>query len=123
MEYWFEQVMDPDSADTPFTRRIDSKLRVGRDGSNDLVIEDGSVSRMHATVEVYNNEVWVRDLDSKNGTWIDDRAVRDAPLRPGSVLRFGRHQRFVVRTVGTVPPVDPALAARRQTLTQRRSQP
>ena len=43
--------------------------------------------------EIVNGVLYVEDLESMNGTWLDGRkleAHRPAPLRPGSIVEFGK---------------------------------
>ena len=59
------------------------------------------VSRRHCCVAEASGKVRVRDLGSLNGTFVNDKLVkREAPLRPGDVLRVGdvryRMERLVV---------------------------
>ena len=63
---------------------------IGSHESNDLVLEDSTVSRFHCEVHVDARGAWVRDLESRNGTLVDGMRVMEAWLRPGSVLRLGR---------------------------------
>lgn len=65
------------------------RLRVGRDPGCDLVIDHPSVSRQHA--ELYRTgEQWrLRDLGSKNGTFVDGIAISDHPLPEHCWLRLG----------------------------------
>jgi transcriptional regulator with GAF, ATPase, and Fis domain len=65
------------------------RLRVGRDPGCDLVIDHPSVSRQHA--ELYRDgERWhVRDLGSKNGSFVDGIAISDHPLPEHCWLRLG----------------------------------
>jgi pSer/pThr/pTyr-binding forkhead associated (FHA) protein len=55
------------------------------------VIAHPSVSRQHCVVGIANDELLVSDLNSTNGTYIDDQRVgRPALLPVGSVLRVGQ---------------------------------
>lgn len=65
---------------------------VGRGASSDLCLDDPSISRVHATIEVGpDHAVVVTDRDSRNGTWIDDvRLASPTPVRPGQRVRFGK---------------------------------
>jgi two-component system, NtrC family, response regulator GlrR len=69
-----------------------SKARssVGQQASNDLVLEDASVSRFHCELLLGEGEARVRDLESRNGTWVDGTRVVEAFLREGSQLKLGR---------------------------------
>ncbi|MAT40670.1 MAG: hypothetical protein CL946_13830 [Ectothiorhodospiraceae bacterium] len=63
---------------------------VGREASNRLILKDGSVSRHHAVVIAKSNEVIVRDLDSKNGTYVDgDKVTEDTAASEGARIMFG----------------------------------
>jgi len=63
--------------------------RLGRSALNDFAILDATVSRFHCEVEVTAERIVVRDLDSANGTFVDDQPVETAELRNGQVLRLG----------------------------------
>jgi diguanylate cyclase (GGDEF)-like protein len=56
---------------------INSKnLFIGRDTDNDIQIQDPSVSRKHAKVFQKDSRVFIEDLRSQNGTWIDGAALK-----------------------------------------------
>jgi len=63
---------------------------VGRDPRNGEPIRDSSLSREHARLEMTDGEIWLRDLDSTNGTWVDGERVESAQLEEGASLAFGR---------------------------------
>jgi len=63
------------------------RCSVGFHPSNDLVVEDPTVSRFHCEVRIADDGAHVRDLDSRNGTVVDGVRVTDAFLRAGSLLR------------------------------------
>ncbi|HLY29441.1 MAG TPA: FHA domain-containing protein, partial [Ktedonobacterales bacterium] len=63
---------------------------IGRTAGNDIIIQDGTVSRQHARIFFLNNQWVIEDLGSANGTWIDSTRVdRLIPLESGDPLRFG----------------------------------
>ena len=64
-------------------------LTLGRDRSNDVVLEDPNVSRFHAEVARVDGRVAVRDLASRNGTRVNGELVRQAVLEPGSEIGIG----------------------------------
>ncbi|HUL03027.1 MAG TPA: FHA domain-containing protein [Gemmatimonadales bacterium] len=80
---------------------------VGRADYNDVVLPDGSVSTAHAKLQ-RREGVWVVvDLDSTNGSFVDDERVKgEAPVGPGATLRFGD-------VVLTFQPADDALGVER----------
>jgi DNA-binding NtrC family response regulator len=66
------------------------RCSIGFHPSNDLVVEDATVSRFHCEVRIGEDGAHVRDLDSRNGTVLDGVRVTDAFLRGGSLLKLGR---------------------------------
>ncbi len=66
-------------------------VTVGRGGQNDLVLDgDEFASARHARIEARSDGVWVQDLDSTNGTYVNGTRVEGAHLlAAGDVLRVG----------------------------------
>jgi pSer/pThr/pTyr-binding forkhead associated (FHA) protein len=66
-------------------------VTVGRGGQNDLVLDgDEFASARHARIEVRGDGVWVQDLESTNGTFVNGSRVAGAQrLDAGDVLRVG----------------------------------
>lgn len=62
---------------------------VGRDPTCDLAIDAHGVSRRHLSCKVTENEVHVKDLGSRNGTYIGSVEVKAATLKDGDELRLG----------------------------------
>ena len=63
--------------------------RLGREGENDFLVPHPSVSRHHCEVWLTDEAVLVRDLDSRNGTFVDDARVQEAQILAGQTLRVG----------------------------------
>jgi len=66
-------------------------VTVGRGAQNDLVLSgDEFASARHVRIEVRGDGVWVQDLDSTNGTYVNGSRVTGAQrLDAGDVLRVG----------------------------------
>ena len=66
-------------------------VTVGRAAQNDLVLEgDEFASARHARIEARGDGVWVQDLDSTNGTYVNGtRVVGAQRMDAGDVLRVG----------------------------------
>ena len=66
-------------------------VTVGRGGQNDLVLTgDDFASARHARIERRGDGVWVQDLDSTNGTYVNGARVAGAQrLDSGDILRVG----------------------------------
>jgi adenylate cyclase len=63
---------------------------LGRSPECHVQVADPWISSMHALFERRGAELWVVDLDSRNGTFVDDERVHEARVTPGSRLRFGK---------------------------------
>jgi predicted Zn finger-like uncharacterized protein len=64
------------------------RVVVGRDGA-DIALQDPEISRHHCVVEVREDYVNLRDLDSTNGTFFEKERVRAAMLGQGAEFRIG----------------------------------
>lgn len=64
-------------------------LTVGRDPQCDLFLNDMTVSRSHAVIEVNDDGCIIRDQDSFNGVWVNNRMVEACALKPGDVIQVG----------------------------------
>ncbi|MCI0511688.1 polysaccharide biosynthesis tyrosine autokinase [candidate division KSB1 bacterium] len=62
---------------------------LGRGVLNDLVVMHDSVSRKHATFKVDDEQTMLRDLESKNGTFVNGRRITSIHLKNGDQVRFG----------------------------------
>jgi pSer/pThr/pTyr-binding forkhead associated (FHA) protein len=73
------------------------RLTVGRGLDNDIVLDDASVSRHHAELTREGGRLQVRDLGSRNGTWVNAARVTVSGLGAGDELAFGAVQLEVTR--------------------------
>ncbi|GMV41909.1 MAG: hypothetical protein AMXMBFR64_36250 [Myxococcales bacterium] len=64
-------------------------VTVGRDPDSTIVLNTDSVSRRHARVESWKGEKWLIDLDSTNGTYLNDRPTVRARLTSGDLVKIG----------------------------------
>lgn len=79
----------PDAAAISRWLQPGERLRIGRDPGCDLVIDHSSVSRQHAELYRGGDRWHVRDLGSKNGSFVDGIAISDHPLPEHCWLRLG----------------------------------
>jgi transcriptional regulator with GAF, ATPase, and Fis domain len=85
-------------------RALVSNLTVGTDSSCDLRLSDRGMSRVHAQFCVRDGRVWVRDLQSRNGTYLEGARIAEAELHLGSVVHLaetpiGLYPRWQLREV------------------------
>ena len=63
-------------------------LALGRAGSSDVVLTRRMASRTHALIERRNGRFYIRDTDSYNGTFVNNKQVREAQLVHGDEIRI-----------------------------------
>lgn len=77
---------------TPDERRIEIgslAISIGADAAASVCVKDPHVSRRHAEVVSKNGTVTLRDLDSRNGTFVDGIAVKEVILHNAATIRIG----------------------------------
>ena len=62
---------------------------LGRDKTSDLVIDNFDVSRRHCLLDIQARGVFILDLDSINGTFVNGILVRDGYVNPGDRIELG----------------------------------
>ena len=66
------------------------RTTIGRVEDNTFQIADASVSSHHCEVHLRGSEVFIRDLNSTNGSYINGEKVTEQVLKPGQTLRLGQ---------------------------------
>ncbi len=69
-----------------------SRVLIGRADEVDFRVDDPNVSRRHAVLLWDRGRLYVRDLGSTNGTYLNGRVVTSAPVRFGDVISVGSTQ-------------------------------
>jgi pSer/pThr/pTyr-binding forkhead associated (FHA) protein len=88
------------------TVAVDSSKIIGRDPAADIIISGGHISRRHAEMLLRDGQLWVRDLNSSNGTYVNNRKVDEITLYLGDEIKFDAVIFRVV--VGRSAPKDKA---------------
>jgi serine phosphatase RsbU (regulator of sigma subunit) len=89
----------------PYRFTLDKEIiTIGRSKKNDLVLADQWLSRIHAEIRRENSRHFIRDLDSRNGTYVNGmRLSQRVPLQNGDVVTLGDQQiRFIHDMSGPV---------------------
>jgi ABC-type multidrug transport system ATPase subunit/ABC-type multidrug transport system permease subunit len=86
------EAMRPEVLATGRIRFSGERLKIGRDGANDVVLDDPNVSRFHAEVLRTDAGIELRDLASRNGTRVDGELTRRAVLDTGSEIGVGPYR-------------------------------
>ncbi len=78
-----------DGAEKSYRLQTHRPFTIGRDPGNDIILRDPKVSRHHAEIVFERGFFVLHDLASANGTYINGKRVRVAPLTHGAKLRMG----------------------------------
>ena len=88
----FEIVLEVvEGADRGLVYRFNSEtILLGR-LNTDLVVRDSDVSRRHAIIEVFEDDlVYIRDLGSTNGTFVNGQRISTVKMNNGDKIKLGR---------------------------------
>lgn len=79
-------------------------LKIGRSSSNDIVLDDQTVSAQHAILYIDdNNQYRIKDLNSTNGTFVNDNRISDSILKQTDTVRLGNHYIDWIKLLNTPP--------------------
>ncbi len=88
---------------------------IGRDPSNDLQILDSKTSRKHAVLFERDGRWFIKDLESRNGTWLNNERISERELNNGDIVYIGDtilEVRLKETRRGQSPPGESATASR-----------
>ena len=97
-----------DGTQTRNVELSDAVTVAGRSSDNKIHIEDKQASRKHFQIEKTEFGFKVVDLESRNGTRVNDRVVNQALLRPGDRIQVGKHTLTFEDATFKEPPADVA---------------
>ncbi|MCE9552731.1 MAG: sigma 54-interacting transcriptional regulator [Planctomycetes bacterium] len=100
---------------TTFRLLTDQDNRIGRGLECAVVLTDPLCSRVHATLSLVDHRWWVRDAESRNGTFVNDQRIDDAALIDGSRVRVGSTE-FTFHLSDDSPPTPESEMRITQTL-------
>lgn len=83
----------------------DLPLRIGRASGSEIILADPLVSREHAVIERQRRSVVIRDLGSRNGTYVRGDRVKRAEIEGGEPIRIGRFVLVLEGAPGALPGV------------------
>src|SRR5688572_21854790 len=67
----------------------DKQIIVGRFSDLDMVLVEDMVSRKHARIQMQQDQVWIEDLGSTNGTFVNGEKIKRARLKEGDRVLIG----------------------------------
>ena len=102
---WILQTTERSEAG-PFTFRLmpGAIKTVGRSTTADFVLDAGMVSRFHCRLTASSGQVEIEDLQSTNGTFVNDRRIRRRVLEAGDRVRIGRVEMVFTQGAASAPP-------------------
>jgi pSer/pThr/pTyr-binding forkhead associated (FHA) protein len=99
------------------------RTTLGRRPYNDIVIDNLAVSGEHAVLQMTGNEVYLEDLNSTNGTYVNGKAVKKQLLQNNDTVEIGKYkikyinevagptfEKTMILKAGAVPPMPSAPA-------------
>ena len=78
---------------------IDQNKIIGRDPSVDIVLQGGHISRRHAELSIRDNQLWLKDLNSANGTFVNDHRIAEQQLQQHDELQIDVVRFLVLNTM------------------------
>ncbi|MBN1289729.1 MAG: DUF3662 and FHA domain-containing protein [Actinobacteria bacterium] len=80
-----------DSGEIPPVFELENKtIQIGRSGQdNDIVLPDPNVSRVHVRIYLKGNSYFIEDLNSTNGTVVNEEGIQVHELKDNDVIRLG----------------------------------
>lgn len=95
---WILRTLSENEPEKTFRILPGNVRTIGRASGADFIVDGALVSRVHARLTALpGGELEVRDLESTNGTYINDERVNTARLKSGDTLRIGRLELTVLR--------------------------
>lgn len=81
---------------------------IGRGDDAHITLASGQVSRRHASLTMAEGRIYVEDMGSSNGTYVNGAKVQRVEIRPGNKIRIGEFGLEVVPDGGRPAPAAPA---------------
>lgn len=66
-------------------------ITIGRSPDADIILLDEKVSRVHCGIRLWDGEFYIKDLKSKNGTYVNGRRVEVSKLKSSDVIKIGSY--------------------------------
>lgn len=96
-----KMIMSIDGVVIKEVRLTKDRTTLGRRPYNDIVIDNLTVSGEHAVLQMIDDEVFLEDLNSMNGTFINGKVVKKQLLQNGDSVEVGKYKiKFVNEAAG-----------------------
>jgi pSer/pThr/pTyr-binding forkhead associated (FHA) protein len=91
---------------------VDGTKIIGRDPGCDIIVTGTHVSRRHAELSIRSGQLWVKDLGSSNGSFVNGRRSEETALKNGDEVKFDA---MTFRIVGPADTVEESFEGADQT--------
>ncbi|SPF42667.1 FHA domain protein (fragment) [Candidatus Desulfosporosinus infrequens] len=95
-EYFLEIIEGPDIGQS-FSLQ-DAEVFIGRHGQCELVLHDPEVSRRHLKIALEENSLWLDDLGSTNGSFVNGQRITHLSVLPGDRIQIGQSVLVIQRS-------------------------
>jgi pSer/pThr/pTyr-binding forkhead associated (FHA) protein len=89
----------------------DKQILVGRSSDLDMVLVEDMVSRKHARIAMQGDQIWIEDLGSTNGTFVNGEKIKRARLKEGDRVLIGTS---ILKLIAADAPRGEAMDAKRE---------
>ncbi len=80
---------------------------IGRDEDCNLKLTDNQVSRRHSMINKSGDHFWICDLESTNGTFVNNKEIKQAELlEPGDIIAIGNYEFFLKSVNSKTTPME-----------------
>src|SRR5277367_6567957 len=105
-----------------FPIATDKQILVGRSSDLDMVLVEDMVSRKHARIAMQGEQIWIEDLGSTNGTFVNGEKIKRARLKEGDRVLIGTSILKVIAGDGSADSTDAKIQLENVAAARRTSQ-
>lgn len=86
----YKLLIEDDEGQTTDVPLIRNQISIGRSEENTICLRERNVSRKHADITLESGQIFITDLQSFNGVWVNGELIKDPTLiKPGDLIEVG----------------------------------
>ncbi|MEM4261216.1 MAG: FHA domain-containing protein [Candidatus Woesearchaeota archaeon] len=74
-------------------------IRIGRGKDNDIVVDNPNVSKNHAIIKFINNSIIIEDLNSSNGTYVNNKKISSSVITEKDEVTLSKHYKLDIKSL------------------------
>ena len=86
-----------------------TKITIGRTASNDIQVDNVAVSAHHARIVKQGRSCVIEDLNSTNGTFVNEKKITRKALKENDIITIGKHSLVVMPEKGRAKATSPVI--------------